>query len=111
MLGHHRPIYGPMQYPHMGFFVAENPNMDISVRIASNLNEWRRASKDLSTLRKISARSHVGYGTLQRAINGEGNLTIKNLVQIAQAFGRPVEDLLGLVYSSDRVIEMPCAGF
>lgn len=68
--------------------------MDITTRIAANLDAWMEASPNLDTLKKVAARSGVGFGTVQRARNGDGNTTIKNLTAIARAFGRSIEDLL-----------------
>lgn len=48
----------------------------------------------LDTIKKVSARSGVGFGTVQRIKNGNGNPTITNLVDVAKAFGRTIEDLL-----------------
>jgi transcriptional regulator with XRE-family HTH domain len=70
--------------------------MDIAKIIAINLKEWMATTSSLDTLKKLAARSGVGFGTVQRTRNGDGNITVQNLVAIAQAFGRPVEDLLRL---------------
>lgn len=68
--------------------------MEITAHIASNLGAWMAASPNLDTLKKVAARAGVGFGTVQRARNGDGNTTIKNLTAIARAFGRSIEDLL-----------------
>ncbi len=70
--------------------------MDIAKIIAINLAQWMAPPSKLDTLKKVAARSGVGFGTVQRAKNGEGNITVQNLVAIAQAFNRPVEGLLRL---------------
>ena len=68
--------------------------MDISQVIADNLGTWMAANPSLSTIEKVAAKSHVGFGTVRRTRNGEGNTTIQNLDAIAKAFGRRVEHLL-----------------
>lgn len=68
--------------------------MDITDHIASNLDNWMASTPNLDTLKKVSARSGVGFGTVRRARNGDGNTTIKNLTAIAKAFGRSIEELL-----------------
>jgi transcriptional regulator with XRE-family HTH domain len=70
--------------------------MDTTKIIAINLTQWMAPPSKLDTLKKVAARSGVGFGTVQRARNGEGNITVQNLIAIAQAFGRPVEGLLRL---------------
>jgi len=68
--------------------------MDITDHIASNLDTWMASTPNLDTLKKVAARSGVGFGTVQRARNGDGNTTIKNLTAIAKAFNRSIEELL-----------------
>lgn len=68
--------------------------MDIKQTIAANLAAWMADSPSLDTLKKLSARSGVSYGTIQRARNAEANLTIENLCGLADAFGRSVADLI-----------------
>lgn len=68
--------------------------MDITDHIAGNLSAWMDQSPNLNTLKKVVAKSGVGFGTVQRARNGDGNTTIKNLTAIAKAFGRNIEELL-----------------
>ena len=68
--------------------------MDITKTIAANLDAWMAATPALDTLKKVAARSGVGFGTVQRARNGDGNTTIQNLTAIARAFRRRPEDLL-----------------
>jgi transcriptional regulator with XRE-family HTH domain len=70
--------------------------MDIAKIIAINLTEWMATTPNLDTLKKVALRSGIGFGTVQRTRNGDGNITVQNLVAIAQAFGRPVEGLLRL---------------
>ncbi|HEX7720142.1 MAG TPA: helix-turn-helix transcriptional regulator [Woeseiaceae bacterium] len=43
---------------------------------------------------KVAARAGVGRESVRRVWNGEGNITVKNLEQIAAAFGRTASDLL-----------------
>lgn len=80
--------------------------MDIVARVAHNLSAWMSAHPDLRSIKKVAARSGVGFGTVQRAKNGDGNITIRNLELIARAFRRPVEDLMGMEYTAGRVLPM-----
>ena len=68
--------------------------MDIHELIKANLGAWMESTPSLNTIRKVSDRSGVGFGTVRRIRNGDGNPTIENLVDIAKAFKRPVQDLL-----------------
>lgn len=68
--------------------------MDLIKNIADNLSGLMSRTPGLDTIKKVAARSHVGFGTVQRAKNGNGNPTISNLHDIARAFGKRVEDLL-----------------
>ena len=68
--------------------------MDIHQLIAANLGAWMEATPSMNTIRKVSDRSGVGFGTVRRIRNGDGNPTIANLVDIAKAFKRPVQDLI-----------------
>lgn len=68
--------------------------MDITKAIAQNLSAWMKDSTSLNTSKKLSLRSGVGFGTVQRARNGEGNITVQNLEAIARAFGRTATDLI-----------------
>lgn len=52
------------------------------------------ARTELSTLKALRKASGVGFGTVQRAKNGSGNITIQNLDLIARAFRRGAIDLL-----------------
>lgn len=83
--------------------------MDITAHIAANLDAWMAASPNLDTLKKVASRSGVGFGTVRRARNGDGNTTIKNLTAIAKAFGRSIEDLLRApaYEAGDIVTELP----
>lgn len=74
--------------------MSKNPNMDIKLVIAQNLSRLMDQSQTLDTIKKLSSRSGVGYGTIRRAKNGDGNTTIENLVEIAKAFGLKASDLL-----------------
>jgi transcriptional regulator with XRE-family HTH domain len=76
--------------------------MDISKTIAKNLDAWMAATPALDTLKKVSSKSGVGFGTVRRARNGDGNTTIQNLSAIARALKRRPEDLLvSSDYSTD----------
>jgi transcriptional regulator with XRE-family HTH domain len=68
--------------------------MDISQRIAHNLSAWMAATCGRETLMQVAKASGVGFGTVQRARNGEGNLTVQNLEMIAAAFRRQAVELL-----------------
>ena len=68
--------------------------MDITAIIAANLDAWMAKAPALGTIKKVAARAGIGFGTVRRARNGDGNTTIQNLAAIAQAFGRRVEDLI-----------------
>lgn len=72
----------------------DNPAMDITTIIAKNLTAWMAAHPNLDTLLKVAAISGVGFGTVRRAKNGDGNTTIQNLAAIAAAFKRRPEHLL-----------------
>lgn len=72
----------------------DNQNMDINKIVARNLSEWMRDTPALSSLQKVKAKSGVGFGTIRRARNGDGNTTIQNLHDIAKAFGKGASDLL-----------------
>lgn len=90
----HKPTYGFMQYPQLGFFFCDHPNMDIREIIAHNLKAWMAEKPSLDTIKKLSIKSEVGFGTIQRALNCEGNLTVKNLELIAAAFRRTATELI-----------------
>lgn len=84
--------------------------MNISEIISCNLKAWMEASQDLKTLKKVSQKAHVGFGTVQRAWNGSGNTTIQNLESIAGAFKKRAEDLLRLDYNgAANITPMPTA--
>lgn len=68
--------------------------MDITKQIAENLSAWMEATPGLDTIKKLAAKSKVGFGTIQRAKNGDGNITVQNLEAIAHTFGRRAADLL-----------------
>ena len=79
----------------------DNPNMDLTKNIAGNLSDWMANTPSLDTLKKVASRSGVGFGTVQRAKNGDGNPTITNLGDIARAFGKRVEDLIAPIASDE----------
>ncbi|MCB1945729.1 MAG: helix-turn-helix domain-containing protein [Thauera sp.] len=68
--------------------------MDTAQVIAANLTAWMAATPALDTLKKIAVKSGVGFGTVQRAKNGDGNITVEKLTAIAAAFGRQPAELL-----------------
>lgn len=67
---------------------------NINDTIAKNLGAWMKKSHDKDTLKKLSSRSGVGFGTVRRMKNGDANATIKNLALVADAFGKTVIDLM-----------------
>jgi transcriptional regulator with XRE-family HTH domain len=68
--------------------------MDISQRIAHNLSAWMTNTRGRETLKQVAIASGVGFGTVQRAKNADGNLTVQSLEMIAAAFRRQAVDLL-----------------
>lgn len=68
--------------------------MDITKAIAENLSTWMKNHPGLDTIKKLSSKSGVGFGTVRRARNGDGNITVQNLEAIASAFGRRATDLI-----------------
>jgi hypothetical protein len=88
------PIYGWAQYPHVGFVLRNNPPMDTAQIIAYHLKALMAAHPERDTLAKVSKASKVGFGTVQRARNGDGNLTVHNLALIAASFHRKPQDFL-----------------
>lgn len=53
-----------------------------------------KTAPGLDTIKKISMKSGVGFGTVRRARNGDGNITVTNLAAIAHAFGRQAVELI-----------------
>jgi transcriptional regulator with XRE-family HTH domain len=78
----------------VGFDTADNPKMDTAKVIARNLAHLMEQSNSLTTITAVAKASGVGFGTVQRARNGDGNLTVQNLEMIAAAFRRKAVDLL-----------------
>jgi len=68
--------------------------MDIAQVIAKNLSTLMAADPERDTLIKVSKAAGVGFGTVRRAKNGDGNLTVANLELLAHAFRRSARDLL-----------------
>ncbi|MBS4097338.1 MAG: helix-turn-helix transcriptional regulator [Sulfuricella sp.] len=68
--------------------------MDIASVIAHNLSAWMSGSASLGTIKALSKASGVGFGTVRRARNADGNITVQNLEAIARAFKRHAIDLL-----------------
>lgn len=77
--------------------------MDITKLIAQNLSAWMESQPSLDTIKKLSLASHVGFGTIQRVKNGEGNVTVQNLDLIARAFKRQAIDLLRMPDTADKI--------
>lgn len=90
-----------MDYPF-----TDNIFMKITQHISANLTAWMKANENLNTIKKVAARSKVGFGTVQRVKNGDGNPTITNLYDIARAFNHRIEDLLAKPTQSEDVITM-----
>lgn len=87
----------------------DNLPMDITKIIAANLDAWMASSTNLTTIKKVAARAGVGFGTVRRARNGDGNTTIQNLDAIARAFKRHPTDLLQMDQPyplNDKVVDM-----
>lgn len=68
--------------------------MDIAAIISANLTAWMATTPALDTLQKLEARSGIGFGTIRRAKNGDGNITAKSIAAIAEAFGRTPSELI-----------------
>lgn len=68
--------------------------MDIAQIVAHNLSTLMAATPHLDTLMKVSKAAGVGFGTVRREKNGDGNLTVQNLELLAHAFRRNARDLL-----------------
>lgn len=88
------PTSGCTQYPQMVFYSAHNPLMDISAIISRNLNSWMESYPGRETLAKVAKAANIGFGTVQRARNGDGNITVSSLEAIAKAFRRTARDLI-----------------
>lgn len=86
--------------------------MDIASVIAYNLSAWMDASANLGTIKALSKASGVGFGTVRRARNGDGNITVQNLEAVAHAFKRNAIDLLvapSETYSAAPPSDLPVA--
>jgi len=68
--------------------------MAIAQIISRNLGALMASYPGRDTLAKVAKASGVGFGTVQRARNGDGNVTVQNLELIAMAFRRSARDLL-----------------
>lgn len=88
------PIGGCAQYPHIDLRICEYPSVELSQIISRNLTALMGSYPGRETLAKVAKAAHVGFGTVQRARNGDGNLTVQNLDMIARAFRRTARDLL-----------------
>lgn len=71
--------------------------MGINENVAANLKRWMQESVTLRTVDAVAERSGVGFGTVRRARNGDGNLTARNIEAIASAFRRTAFDLMAPV--------------
>lgn len=86
----------------MVFYFGNNPSMDIARIISENLTAWMAGNPSLDTFKKVAKGAHVGFGTIQRAKNGDGNITVEKLTAIAGAFGRHPADLLLAAPADER---------
>ena len=68
--------------------------MDIAKTIGANLTALMSTTPGLDTIQKLERRSGVGFGTVRRAKNGEGNITVEKLTSLAAAFHCHPADLL-----------------
>ena len=75
--------------------------MDIKLIVAQNLSRLMSQSQTLDTVKKVSARSGVGFGTVRRAKNGDGNITVDNLSAIAKAFGVDISYMVSTAVPAD----------
>lgn len=73
--------------------MGDNPFMDINKVISSNIKRLMQENPALDTFKKVAAKAQIGFGTVQRAHNGSGNVTASNLHAIAKAFGVPTASL------------------
>lgn len=83
--------------------------MTIIEIIAANLSAWMERAPGLDTIAKLAERSEVGFGTIRRMKNGNGNPTIQNLEEVANAFGRTAIDLISPPTKAQLEIEEPAA--
>lgn len=68
--------------------------MDIAKVIAYNISALMASNPNLDTLIKVSKAANIGFGTVRRAKNGDGNITVSNLEMLASAFRKTARDLL-----------------
>jgi len=68
--------------------------MDIAKIIGANITALMANTPGLTTCKKVAAKSGVGFGTVQRAKNGEINITIEKLTKIAAIFHRHPAELM-----------------
>lgn len=68
--------------------------MDIAKIVSGNLTALMESHPGRETLEKVAHVAGVGFSTVRRAKNGDGNLTVQNLELIAKAFRRSAKDLL-----------------
>lgn len=78
----------------MDIYLKHNPTMDIADIVSARLSAWMSDDKSLNTIKKVEEKSGVGFGTIRRAKNGDGNITIEKLAAIAKAFKRHPSELL-----------------
>ena len=94
MVAHPIPICGSAQYPHIDLRICDYPQMAIAQIISGNLIRLMASYPGRDTLGKVAKAAGVWFGTVQRARNADGNLTVQNLDLIAKAFRRSAKDLL-----------------
>lgn len=78
----------------MDIYFQHNPIMDIADIVSARLSAWMSENQSLNTIKKVEKKSGVGFGTIRRAKNGDGNITIEKLAAIAEAFDRHPSELL-----------------
>lgn len=71
-----------------------NQSMGTVETISRNLAALMATDKRLNTIAAVAKAAGVGFGTVQRAKNGDGNITVQNLELIAHAFRRTSVELL-----------------
>lgn len=63
--------------------------------IVERLNHLMRVTPEIDTLTKLSEKSGVGYGTIQRLMsNSESDITIQKVEKIAECFGLSFDELV-----------------
>lgn len=88
--GHSNPYMDTVQHPQLAFLIGQNIDMTKPVKqiMAERMEYLMRVNPSLDTLKKISAKADVGYGTVRRVRNAdEVDVSISNVEKIAECFG------------------------